>query len=152
MIISIRFVPKFFAESLSFTDKDIIISIGEKKSKANLNFINQPLYLSFQDTQKNKQSLFEENFNFVHLNQITQFINYYHSLTSTFNLTIHCEAGVSRSPAIALYAHHLTKANIIDYEKTDFANTYIIDFINKTLNINIIIPPKKNNESSIILF
>jgi predicted protein tyrosine phosphatase len=58
--------------------------------------------------------------------KIAHFIDRAHACTKALSLLTHCEAGVSRSAAIALFAEALTGATLRRHEQACLANRHVL--------------------------
>ena len=75
--------------------------------------------------------------------QISTFIGELHAAPFDISLMVHCEYGISRSAAVALFAEALTGAPLEAREFTYEANQWVIDLLEthrKGLSINIPLP------------
>jgi predicted protein tyrosine phosphatase len=99
LIKSVDFMPRYKAERTRFTGQDAVISITDPGQKeADLKGVGDILRLSFLD----------ETFTEDHAAAIVVFIDRVRAAKGFRGLHIHCEAGVSRSAAVALFAQTVT--------------------------------------------
>jgi predicted protein tyrosine phosphatase len=74
--------------------------------------------------------------------QIRDFIQALHAAPFEISLMVHCEYGVSRSAAVALYAEAYTGAPLRAREFTYEANQWVVDQLSRLKpELNIEIPP-----------
>lgn len=59
--------------------------------------------------------------------QISGFISELHGVSHPYTLMVHCEYGVSRSAAVALFAEAMTQAPLAAREYTHAANPWVIE-------------------------
>jgi predicted protein tyrosine phosphatase len=158
MLTNINFISRYQAEKQIFNKDDIVISINEEDGiAANIKGTENVLRLFFMDID---DSLLDTKygkwiFNESQAKEILEFVEKYHNHSTEYQLTVHCHAGVSRSAAIALFAHYHTKATFPTISQANLANKYVVGTLSKFTKEKIIIPeiPKdKKTPGGIILF
>lgn len=155
MIKTIDFWSRVKAEHYKFNSNDIVISITDPgQILAKINNMNELLRVQFFDiTDENKLSKFGYGiFKTEHAEKILNFINKKHTENVDYNLIVHCEAGISRSAAIALFSSVVTEAEFKTKAKTAHANVFIVSVLSQLTEKDIIIPEPKATASGIILF
>lgn len=155
MIKNIDFWPRLKAQDYKFTEQDIVISITDPKQV--LPNIAQPadlLRLAFFDIDDSlsEPRFADFKFNDDHAQSIIDYLETHHKKNEDLNLIVHCEAGVSRSAAVALFAHNYTKAHFSNLSKTSHANSYIVGVLSNKSGIDVYIPDPVISKGGIILF
>ena len=147
MIQKIKFVPRAVAEKIAYTSNQAIISIGDPVQEAP-NWLGSPksvLELNFLDVVPGDS--FGEEFGFQEEDAF-KIIDYVRNLhPDVTELIVHCQAGISRSAAIALYAQAATNAKLDRHEFADLANTFVVEMLSHASGIDITIPPMAINPS-----
>ena len=147
MIEKIRFVPRAVAEKIAYTSNQAIISIGDPVQEAP-NWLGSPksvLELNFLDALP--EDCYDAEFCFTE-EDAYKVIGYVKNLhEDVTELIIHCQAGISRSAAIALYAQAATNAKLDRHEFADLANTFVVEMLSHASGIDITIPPMAINPS-----
>lgn len=156
MINSVRFWPRLYTEQMDFTNDFIIISITDPKqnlAKLKLNEENI-LRVQFLDITEDlleprwANSLFTSQ----QAEEIAYFISQKHNEKKNYQLIVHCEAGVSRSAAIALTAHTITQCDFPNKEKAVIPNPFVLSLMENQIGIAIEVPPMKISSGGIIIF
>ena len=145
MIQKIKFVPRAVAEKIAYTSNQAIISIGDPVQEAP-NWLGSPksvLELNFLDVVPGDS--FGEEFGFQEEDAF-KIIDYVRNLhPDVTELIVHCQAGISRSAAVALYAQAETNAVLDRHEFADLANSFVVEMLSLTSGIDIKIPPMAIN-------
>lgn len=155
MIESIDFWPRLQAQDYHFTDNDLVISITDpKQDLPNIRHPAKILRLAFYDIEDNITEPRFANFRFneTHATDIINYLELHHKEDKKYNLIVHCEAGVSRSAAVALFAHNYTKAHFSNLSKTSHANSYIVGVLSNKSGIDVYIPDPVMSKGGILLF
>lgn len=156
MIKKIHFCPRYTAEGTVFKNTHAVISITDPDQKdVIIKGTENLLRLKFLDLEApinhpkfNNHFLFnEEQAKEIHrfilsINEPNQKIDH---------LIIHCEAGASRSAAVALFAYHLTQADFPKYHDANFANKLVVKTFSNLFSLQIDIPPKIEDKDIILL-
>lgn len=134
MIRSVDFTSRVKAESLQERDDLAIISITEPESSPAVLSCQEEnvLRLVFHDVDPGNETtsswtLFDESY----ANQVVQFVRRLHAHEQTFDLVIHCKAGISRSAAIALFAESETGCDFPRRPFAGLANMHVIATLEK---------------------
>lgn len=143
MIKTLGFFPRFVAEETQFDDNYAVISITDPDQEdAKIQGTSHILRLRFLDITdedvdiNHKHLLFSEQ----HAQQALAFVHNFDN-QKVEKLFIHCEAGVSRSAAVALSLYTALNCNFNQLEQADFANTFVVDTFQKFIEQPIVIPP-----------
>lgn len=133
MITEIDFLPRLAAEILLSEERDaasrVVISISDPGEAHPLQFwAGQILRLAFTDHQSLADAS-ERAFSVEQARQIVEFIRGHHAQSRPVELVVHCEGGVSRSAAVALYARSLTGAQMLRFDEADAANPRILELL-----------------------
>lgn len=155
MIKSIDFWPRIVAENYIFAQNEIVISITDPNQKpANIQQAAEVLRVAFYDLKKptgNKlydSGLFTQN----HAQNIIDFLDKYKTTNEEMHLLVHCEAGICRSAAVALFSYYYTQADFDNLEKTYAANKLVVKTLSEESNIEVVIPEEKKSLGGILLF
>ena len=134
MIRSVDFISRVKAEALQEWDDLAIISITEPESSSPvLSFREEKvLRLVFHDVDPGNEAtsnwrLFDES----HANQVIHFVRRLHAHDQSFDLVVHCRAGISRSAAIALYAESDTGCRFPRRPFAGLANMHVMAILEK---------------------
>lgn len=155
MIKSIDFWPRVAAENYKFSDNNIVISITDPSQKLpNICHPYDILRLAFYDlTQATGESRYDSGlFTEIHAQEIINFLNKYHHTQEEKHLIVHCEAGISRSACVALFAHYYTKAQFDKIASTYASNILIAGILSNVSGIDVIIPDPTISKGGILLF
>lgn len=143
MIKTLGFFPRFVAEETQFDNTYAVISITDPDQEdAKIQGTSHILRLRFLDitdediTPEYNHFLFSEK----HAQEALNFVKQFHD-QNIDKLFIHCEAGVSRSAAVALSLYTELDCNFNQLEQADFANTFVVQTFQKFITKPIIIPP-----------
>lgn len=155
MIKSIDFWPRLKAENFKFSEGHVVISISDpgQRPPAIYNPLNT-LRLEFYDVKDDIESLKFANgmFKEDHANAIIKLLDQYKDSPEEVDLVVHCEAGICRSAAVALFAHYYTKAPFKTLSKTSHANEYIVGLLSNIGGVDAIIPEPVISKGGILLF
>lgn len=134
MIRSVDFTSRVKAEALQERDDLAIISITEPESSPAVLASREEkvLRLVFHDVDPGNEAtsswkLFDES----HANQVIHFVRRLHAHDQSFDLVIHCKAGISRSAAIALFAASDTGCGFPRRLFAGFANMHVMVTLEK---------------------
>ena len=86
-----------------------------------------------------------------HAADVVRFVALIHAFDCEMDLLVHCNAGISRSAAVALYVHAVTGATFPRWENADLANSLVLSKLRNyhvatvgPLDINIPPSPTKD--------
>lgn len=103
------------------------------------------LRLSFYDAEPADEYLpapVDGLFDYLMARKIDQFVRQLHADPADISLMVHCEYGVSRSAAVALFAEAYAKAPLDAREFTYDANPWVVSsLLRENPELNIDIPP-----------
>lgn len=156
MIESVDFWPRVAAESFLFTPLHAVISITcPNQAPARIGGSGDLLRLSFYDLTEDPEhpdfppsTLFtEEQAQLLH-----SFLRRLHDARENYQLVVHCEAGVSRSAAVALVAEAYSRCAFPTRSKASAANARILEMCGDLLGFPIAAPAHKKSPGGILLF
>lgn len=148
-ISKIQYTSRQLAESLVGNPYMAIISITDPGSPpARLDpMFRHVLRLDFFDAVPADEFLptpLPGIFSLIHARQIGTFIDEVHQAPFEMSLMVHCEQGVSRSAAVALFAEARTGAPLTAREFTYEANPWVIDrFLQAYPALHLEIPDRR---------
>jgi len=144
----VRFASRELAESLAGTPDMAIISItdpGTPKAHLAPQF-QHVLRLAFYDAVPADEYLpapFPGMFDYLIARRISKFVSTLHQAPDALSMMVHCEYGISRSAAVALFVEAYTGAPLVAREFTYDANQWVIDQLSKLHpELQIDIPPQ----------
>ena len=143
----VNFVSREHAESLTGNPGTAVISITDPGTPdANLCAeFKDVLRLSFYDAQPADEYLpapMPGMFDHLMARQIGNFVQELRSDPNDISVMVHCEYGVSRSAAVALFVEAYAKAPLTAREFAYDANPWVVDrLLNQYPDLQIEIPP-----------
>lgn len=147
-ISQIFYTSRASAESLAATPHMAVISItdpGTPPAKLDPRF-KDVLRLSFFDAEPADEYLpspITGMFDHVMARQIGDFVQKLHATPGNISLMVHCEYGVSRSAAVALFVAAYTDAPLAAREFSYAANAWVVDRLARQFpDLTIEIPPE----------
>ncbi len=141
------FVSRHAAEALMFYPDTAIISITDpgKRLAALPVWFRQVLRLSFYDAVPGDEFIpipVPGCFDYAMAKDIHDFIVSLHLAPHSCRIIVHCEEGVSRSAAVALFTAASTGARLPDRAKAYRANPWVLDTLAALVpGLDIEIPP-----------
>ncbi|MEN9481433.1 MAG: hypothetical protein RLZZ298_2828 [Pseudomonadota bacterium] len=144
----VLYASRELAESLAGNPYMAVISITDPGTpEANLDpLFRHVLRLSFFDAIPADEFLpapMVGMFDHLMAIQISQFVKELHNAPFDISVMVHCEYGVSRSAAVALFVEAFTSAPLAAREFTYEANQWVIDrMLQQNPSLSIDIPPK----------
>ena len=152
MIQTIGFFPRYVAEGMTFDDTFAVISITDPEQKeANIIGTENVLRLRFMDITPEMIPEEKRIFTDMHAQKIMAFIRLMNE-RGVEKVFVHCEAGISRSAAVALSLYTYLDCDFKQYTQADFANPHIVATMQKLIDKPIVIPEKQKPASGIITF
>lgn len=145
MINEVHFSSRYHAERVEGRVDTIVVSIHDRHAKANLRSgFRDVLYLAFDDYDRERDGAdaLMEPFTAEQAETLKSWIEAYLRASTRFKLLVHCHAGISRSAAVAWWAH---KALGIEL-KTDYPTCYLNRHVLRTLDAKVA-PPAKPDEA-----
>lgn len=123
-IVSVEYNSLDFAESFVPEKETIVISIrspGSTPAKLHPD-ITQVLRLFFEDSvpKLQKQNMFSP----AHAKEVISFLHTHHADSTKYHLLVHCEAGISRSAAVAVFA--ASECDLSISGKLAFLNPHVL--------------------------
>lgn len=128
----VLFVSRRTAEALMFYPDTAIISITDpgKRLAALPVWFRQVLRMSFYDAVPGDDFIpipVPGCFDHHMAREIHDFVDSLHRAPETCRIVVHCEEGVSRSAAVALFVAELTGADLPDRHRACRANPWVLD-------------------------
>jgi predicted protein tyrosine phosphatase len=158
MIESVNFVPRYFAEDQVFNEKHAVISITDNdQADARIHGITDSqrlLRVRFLDVEEHiVHPKFKKDFLFDSdkAQTIKDFIDVLHALPEKVEMVVHCEAGASRSAAVALFIYYHTQCEFKNHDRADYANKLVVSVFSTLIEKDIVIPPKAPSDGIILL-
>ena len=135
------------AEDFCFEDRHAVISITDpRQAPAIIRGAGSLLRLEFLDINDpidhpkfSMDSLFSE----CQAITLNTFARQIHAGTAAREVIIHCEGGVSRSAAIALYIECLSGCDFPRLEFADYANKRVVSMLERVAGLVIAIPARQ---------
>lgn len=146
-ISKVYFASRELAESLIGKPSMAVISITDPGTpEANLHaHFEHVLRLAFYDAVPADEYLpapIPGMFDYQMARQITTFVQELHNSPEQISMLVHCEYGVSRSAAVALFVEAYSGAPLISREFTGEANQWVVDQLSLVQpELEIDIPP-----------
>lgn len=146
-ISKVYFASRELAESLTGKPSIAVISITDPGTpEANLHaHFEHVLRLAFYDAEPADEYLpapIPGLFDYPMARQIATFVQERHKSTDEVSMLVHCEYGVSRSAAVALFVEAYSGAPLISREFTGEANQWVVDQLSHLRpELEIDIPP-----------
>jgi len=148
-VAAVDFVSREVAENLLFYPDTAVISVTDpgKRAAALPVWFREVLRLSFYDAVPGDEFIpvpLPGCFDRKMARLVVDFVDHLHAAPASYRLIVHCEEGVSRSAAIALFAAARTRAQLPGRERAWRANPWVLDqliAIAPGLDIEIPAPP-----------
>lgn len=156
MISSVTFWPRWRAERERFTAQQAVISITDPgQAPARIEGDSAVLRLSFYDLTEaatvdarfGPETLFDAE----RAARLAAFVGELNDAPESVDVTVHCEAGVSRSSAVALFVEAASKCDFATRETADLANPMVLSVMSKLSGLEITAPPPFTPAGGIIL-
>lgn len=133
------------AEALPGSPSTAVISITDPGTpEADLSpAFQHVLRLSFFDAVPADEFLpapFPGLFDHLMAREISQFVKALHDAAEDYAVLVHCEYGVSRSAAVALFVEAYSGAPLLAREYTSEANQWVVDRLSQVQDVDIDIP------------
>lgn len=154
MITAVEFLSRQMFERLLPDAGVAVISIGDhdQETPVQLSGYSHALRLQFLDIEPDdcwKMGLeWYELFTLDHAVKVAQFLRGLHTSPEAVRLVVHCEAGVSRSAAIALAAQAYASTDKPARDASQ-ANPHVVRLMTEVLQIEIIIPESPRTSEGI---
>jgi broad specificity phosphatase PhoE len=139
MIRSLDFCSQKAAESEPLRPDLALISItAPGMYEARLERFPETLRVQFHDVEAGDEPYvwFEE----THAKEVISFVERLHSHSDSFDVLVHCHAGISRSTAIALYVHALSDCAFPRRRFAGFANRTVLRELERHFGVPIPVP------------
>jgi predicted protein tyrosine phosphatase/predicted esterase len=140
MILEVHFASRYQAERVEGRLDTIVVSIHDRHSKANLRSgFRDVLYLAFDDYDRDRDGTdaLMEPFTAEQADTLKHWLETYLRAGTHYKLLIHCNAGISRSAAVAYWAQRTFDLDL----KTDYPTYYLNRHVLRTLDPKIEPPP-----------
>lgn len=152
----VAFVSRQTAEQLMFYPGTAVISITDpgKRLAALSVWFRQVFRLSFYDAVPGDEFIpipIPGCFDSAMAHDIHAFVTKLHIENTASRLIVHCEEGVSRSAAIALFVAELTGAKLPNRDQAFRANPWVLDILSAqvpSMTIDIPVPPSMTKSVS----
>jgi predicted protein tyrosine phosphatase/alpha/beta superfamily hydrolase len=148
MIKHVHFTSRYQAERVEGRPDVVVISIHDRHARPNLRAgFRDVLRLAFDDYDRDRDGAdaLMEAFTTEQAETLKAWLEPYLRATMTYTLLVHCHAGISRSAAVAWWAH---KAHGLEM-KTDYPAWYLNRHVLRTLDSAIAPPPKPDDAPEI---
>jgi len=157
MIKVVHFWPRLAAEAALFPANVALISIGDPQQAAPvLKGGKEVLRLEFYDLKKPEPSDprfgLDSMFTAAQAARVQALVARLHAEPTEYEIVVHCEAGVSRSAAVALYVEAASGCAFPGKGAAGGANEHIVAVLCKVGKVSINIPPLKKSAGGILLF
>lgn len=143
----VHFVSREAAEALMFYPDTAIISITDpgKRLAAVPAWFRQVLRMSFYDAVPGDEFIpipVPGCFDHIMAREIHDFVSSLHQAPASCRVVVHCEEGVSRSAAVALFISGFTGARLPERPRAFRANPWVLDTLAAVVpGLDIDIPP-----------
>lgn len=127
----IRFISREAAEGDLFYPDTAVISItdpGRRPARLAAQF-SPVLRVSFFDAIPGDDFIpmaFAGCFDRKMARQIADFVDSLHTSTARYKVVVHCEQGISRSAAVALFIEAYTRAPLANRQRANRANSWVV--------------------------
>lgn len=134
----INFVSRETAEAQLFAPDTAVISITDpgRRPAALAAHFSPVLRMSFFDAIPGDEFIpmaFSGCFDAKMAKQIVAFVERLHSTPALYKVIVHCEQGVSRSAAVALFVEAYTRISIVDRWRAVRANPWVVDVLSSVV-------------------
>jgi predicted protein tyrosine phosphatase len=156
MIESVTFWSRGRAENTSFGMSDAVISITcPGQAAACFKGLPETLRLEFYDLIEPIPNVPEYGpdalFTPAQAQKIVDFVSRLHAEPETRRMVVHCEAGIRRSAAVALYVAEVAGCTFANRAEADMANTRVIRMLEECSGRTIPVPPPLDTKGVLIL-
>lgn len=100
------------------------------------------------DTRFGEETLFSEK----QARALMGFVQRIHEDTAPRDVIVHCEGGVSRSAAVALFVQAATRCSFPTRSEASFANKRVLRVLQEVTGLAVAVPAPVATESGIFLF
>jgi predicted protein tyrosine phosphatase len=139
MIRCVDFVSQGTAEGMPAEPSVAMISISTPGTwEPMLADFEHILRLEFHDVEDDAEPWVY--FDAEHSRQLIDFVERLHSANDSLNLVVHCKAGISRSPAIALYVAAATGCEMPRRQEAGEANLFVLRVLSAASGLQLIRP------------
>lgn len=157
MIQIVDFISRATFESRMSKPNEAVISIGDHDQPAPLVLSNyshglRQQFLDIEPEDAWRHGLrCELAFQLAQATELAGFIRMLHGLPQKIDCIVHCEAGVSRSAAIALAIEAYANCDRVDRDAC-YANPHVVRLLSRELGVAIEIPPQPEVDSQVPFF
>jgi predicted esterase len=148
MIKDIHFTSQYHAERIDGLPGVIVVSIHDRHCQPKLRSgFRDVLRLAFDDYDPERDGMdaLMDTFSAEQAETLKSWLEPYLRANTTYTLLIHCYAGISRSAAVAYWAHKTHGLEL----KTDYPTFYLNRHVLRTLDPEIKAPPKSDDAPKI---
>lgn len=150
MILSVDFISRLEAEVSNFDMRHAVISITDPQQVlASIAAPAKLLRTQFKDITEPQQI---GAFSISQAQEIASFIDNIHADRWDYRVVVHCQAGVCRSAAVALFIEAYTGCKFPNRSKSAYANHWVLNTLANTRNLEIEIPLPTTSPGGIYLF
>ena len=144
MIKTVGFIPRYVAENITFDNSFALVSITDiGQIPATIHSLSQENLLRLEFIDLHSIEMPEDKskvFNHEKAQILYGFIHTLHARHEELKLLVHCEAGVSRSAAVALFVQAYTECDFPRRHTADLANRLVVSIMQEIAGIKIEIP------------
>lgn len=157
MISSVTFWPRWRAECERFTSQQAVISITDPgQVAARIDGEPEVLRLDFYDITETApdDARFgpETLFTAEKASKLAAFVEKLNAAPGSVDVVVHCEAGICRSAAVALFVEATSKCAFATREKADLANPLVLAVLSALSGLELTAAPPFKPAAGIILF
>lgn len=150
MIRSVEYWPREKAEKYAFGPTQAVISITDpSRQSARISGAGVLLRLAFNDVEELSAAGNQECdglFQMFQARQIIAMVDRIQLAQEEYELIIHCEAGLSRSAAIALFVAAKTGCDMPNRKWACYANLYVLQVLCELAGLTVDIPHQPGKE------
>jgi predicted protein tyrosine phosphatase len=138
---TVDFVSQGDAEGMPAQPNVAVISISTPGTwEPMLADFQHILRLEFHDVDDDDDAEPWVYFDAEHARQLIDFVERLHSADDSLNLVVHCKAGLSRSPAIAIYVAATTGCEFARRQEAVEANLFVLRVLSAASGLQLIRP------------
>lgn len=136
MLKSVHFIPLNLAEKLEGRPDVIVISIHDRHSRPNLRSgFRDVLRLNFDDYDSERDGLdaLQDTFTPAQAEALKSWLEPYLRAKTDFTLLVHCHAGISRSAAVAWWAHKVHGVELVTTYPVWCLNSHVLRVLDPSI-------------------
>ena len=156
MLKHVHFVSQQQAEKIEGRSDIVVVSIHTRFCLPNLHpGFCDVLDMSFDDhdPQRDGMDALQEKFNIEHAKALKSWLEPYLRQNSNFQLVVHCFAAISRSAAVAWWAHKVHGPNLVTAYPAWYLNRHVLRILDPSIDPPVrptdapAMPPMRNLEA-----